>query len=156
MSLMDEIGQGLSGMAMLRKMMADDLRPGMGRVLDMRLVEAHEGRVWLEATPSAEHYNPMGTVHGGFAATMLDFACGYAVISKLGVGQSFSTLELKVAYHRPLTAETGKIRAEGTIISIGRRTAFMQARLLDGAARLCASATSTALLLKPDAAGDGN
>jgi len=147
MSLMDELGSDLNGIEMLRKMIAHDLRPGMAHTLHMHLVEADEGRVWLEATPGVQHYNPMGTVHGGFAATLLDFACGYAVVSKLMPRQSFSTLELKVAFHRPLTADTGKVRAEGTIVSFGRRVAFTQARLFDGAGKLCASATSSALLI---------
>ncbi len=147
MSLIEELGSDLNGIELLRKMIAGDLRPGMAHTLDMRLIEAEEGRVWLEAKPGAQHYNPMGTVHGGFAATLLDFACGYAVVSRLLPRQSFSTIELKVSYHRPLTADTGKVRAEGMIVSFGRRAAFMQARLVDGNDKLCASATSSALLI---------
>ena len=103
----------------------------------------------LEATPDLHLYNPIGTVHGGFAATMLDFACGYAVLSKLTPGMRFSTLELKVAYHKAITKDTGPIRAEGTIMTMGRRAAFTDARLVDARGRLYASATSSHLIARP-------
>src|SRR5919112_1405560 len=101
MNLLHEIGSHLTGLEQLKVMMTNDLRPGIGETLDIRLIEVEEGRVVLEATPDVHLYNPIGTVHGGFAATMLDFACGYTVLSKLTPGMSFSTLELKMAYHKP-------------------------------------------------------
>jgi uncharacterized protein (TIGR00369 family) len=103
--------------------------------------------VVFEATPDIHVYNPLGTVHGGFAATMLDFACGYAVLSKMLPGQSFSTLEIKVAYHKPMTKDTGPVRAEGKIITFGRRAAFTEATLTDLDKRLYASATSSLIIL---------
>ena len=99
--------------------------------------------------PDARTYNPIGTVHGGYAATLLDSACGIATHSMLSPGQSYTTLELKVAYHRAMTADTGPVRAEGTILSFGRRVAFAEARITDAAGRLLASATSTLLVMTP-------
>src|SRR3712207_1785978 len=149
MNLLNEIGGHLTGLEQLKVMMRDDLRPGIGETLDIRLIEAEEGRVVLEATPDLHLFNPIGTVHGGFAATMLDFAYGYAVLSKLRPGMRFSTLELKVAYHRAVTKDTGPVRAEGTIVTMGRRAAFTDARLVDAHGRLYASATSSLLVMHP-------
>ncbi len=149
MNLLHEIGNHLTGLEQLKVMMTNDLRPGIGETLDIRLIEVEEGLVVLEATPGVHLYNPIGTVHGGFAATMLDFACGYAVLSKLTPGMSFSTLELKVAYHKAITKDTGPVRAEGTIVTMGRRAAFTEARLVDVHGRLYASATSSLLVVHP-------
>jgi uncharacterized protein (TIGR00369 family) len=147
MNLLHEIGRHLSGIELLEAMVEADHRPGMGKTLDIRLAEAGDGRVVLEASPDVNVYNPMGTVHGGFVATMLDFACGYAVLSKLAAGQSFTTIELKIAYHRAITRDTGVLRAEGKVITAGRRVAFTEARLVDAAGKVYASATSSLLVL---------
>ena len=147
MNLLHEIGRHLSGMELLEAMVEADHRPGMGKTLDIRLAEAGDGRVVLEASPDVNVYNPMGTVHGGFVATMLDFACGYAVLSKLAAGQSFTTIELKIAYHRAITRDTGMLRAEGKVITAGRRVAFTEARLVDAAGKIYASATSSLMIL---------
>lgn len=96
-----------------------------------------------DATPDIHLYNPLGTVHGGFAAAMPDFACEYAVLSRMTPGQSFSTLEIKVAYHKAITKETGPVRAEGMIAALGRRAAFTEARLADAGGKPYASATSS-------------
>lgn len=147
MNLLHEIGPHLSGLEQLKAMLEADRRPGIGETLDIRLAEVDDGRVVFEATPDIHLYNPLGTVHGGFAATMLDFACGYAVLSKTVPGQSFSTLELKVAYHRAMTRDTGPVRAEGKVVSFGRRVAFTEARLTDQEGKLYASATSSLIVL---------
>ena len=147
MNLLYEIGAHLSGLEQLRVMMESDRRPGIGETLNIRLIEVDDGRVVFEATPDIHVYNPLGTVHGGFAATMLDFACGYAVLSKMLPGQKFSTLEIKVAYHKPMTKDTGPVRAEGKIITFGRRAAFTEASLADMDGRLYASATSSLIVL---------
>lgn len=97
--------------------------------------------------PGLHAYNPLGMVHGGYAATLLDSACGCAVHTRLGPAQTYSTLELKVAYHKALTADTGLVRAEGRVVSLGRRVAFSEATLRDASGILFASATSTLLLL---------
>ena len=129
----------------LRRML-DDHKRGIVRTLGFRLAELEEGRAVFEGEPSEDVYNPIGTVHGGYAATLLDSACGVAVHSRLHDGQGYTTLELKVAYHRALTEASGPVRAEGRIVSIGKRAAFAEGRLLDRNEHLCASATTTCLL----------
>lgn len=147
MNLLHEIGPHLTGLEQLKAMLETDRRPGIGETLDIRLIEVEDGRVVFEATPDIHLYNPLGTVHGGFAATMLDFACAYAVLSKMVPGQSFSTLEIKVAYHKAMTRETGPVRAEGKIVTFGRRVAYTEARLTDLDDKLYASATSSLIVL---------
>ena len=102
----------------------------------------------FEGTPGPHAYNPIGMVHGGYAATLLDSACGCAVHSQLRAGQSYTTLELKIAYHKALTSESGPLRAEGRVLSMGRRAAFAEGKLLDASGRLFASATSTLLVIE--------
>ncbi len=137
----------LTGLQQLRALIEAGQRPGIGRSLDFQLVEIEAGHAVFEGTPGLHAYNPIGTVHGGYAATLLDSACGCAVHSRLEAGQRYTTLELKVAYHKALTAETGPVRAEGTLLSFGRRAAFAEARLTDAAGKLYASATSTLLVM---------
>ncbi|MEN9798496.1 MAG: hypothetical protein RL653_2192 [Pseudomonadota bacterium] len=146
MSLRDELGAHLTGLEQLQKMVAEDLRPGMGRALGMRLAEARSGRVVLEGLPSEAYDNVIGSVHGGFAATLLDFACGYAVMSSLAPGQGFSTIELKVSYLRPLLAGTGQVRAVGTLVKPGRRVAFSEGVLTDASGTVYATASSSLLV----------
>jgi uncharacterized protein (TIGR00369 family) len=139
-----------SGLEQLRAMMAADAQPSIGRTLDFELVEVGDGLAVVEGSPDERTYNPMGTVHGGYAATLLDSACGIATHSKLAPGQGYTTLELKVAYHRAMTAKTGRVRATGQVMSFGRRVAFAEARLTDGEGRILASASSTLLVTSPD------
>jgi uncharacterized protein (TIGR00369 family) len=137
---------GPDGHAQLATLMRDGARAPIGDVLDFALVELERGRVVFEGRPSRAVYNPLGTVHGGYAATLLDSACGCAIHSSLTAGQGYTTLELKIAYHRALTDASGPVRAEGKVVSLGRRVGFAEARLLDAEGRLCASATSTLLV----------
>ena len=136
----------MTGLERVRAMIAQGGQPPIGRTLDFALVEADEGRAVFAGNPGPETYNPMGTVHGGYAATLLDSACGIATVTRLDAGQSMTTLELKVAYHRAMTADTGPVRAEGIVLSIGKRVAFVEAKLTDAEGRLLASATSTLLV----------
>ena len=136
-----------AGIEQLRAMAAGDIAgPGIGRSLHFRLTDVEQGRVVFESEPGDYAANPIGTIHGGYAATLLDSACGCAVHSQLAPGQGYTTLELKVAYHRAMTIDTGPVRAVGEVISMGRRAAFAEAKLLDSADRLIASATSTLLV----------
>ena len=137
----------LDGLALLRSWIADGRRPPMAETLDIALVEADEGRAVFAGTPGRRVYNPLGVVHGGYAATLLDSACGCAVLSRLSAEQTYTTLELKVAFHRALRDDTGPVRAEGTVLSIGRRVAFAEGRVIDANGRLYASATSTLLVM---------
>lgn len=120
--------------------------PPINTTMGFTLVEIEKGRAVFEGNPDQTVYNPIGSVHGGYAATLLDSACGCAVHASLRADQGYTTLELKVAYHRPLSDASGPVRAEGKILSIGRRTAFAEARLTDRDGRLCATATSTLLI----------
>ena len=148
MSLMDELPAGLTGVEQMRELIRRGGLAPIGELLDFALVAVEEGRAVFEGTPGAQAYNPLGTVHGGYAATLLDSACGCAVHSRLSATQGYTTLELKVAYHRPITTETGRLRAEGQVLSFGRRAAFAEARLTDPSGKLCASATSTLLVFE--------
>jgi uncharacterized protein (TIGR00369 family) len=116
--------------------------------LQFTLAEVGPGRAVFRATPGAHAYNPIGVVHGGYAATLLDSACGCAVHSTLAPNQGYTTLELKVAYHRAITSDTGPVEAIGTVVSGGRRVAFAEAQLRDAQGRLLGSATSTLLVFE--------
>ncbi|WCM27722.1 PaaI family thioesterase [Sphingomonas sp. QA11] len=137
----------MSGIEQLRAMIATDAQPPIGRTMDFSLVEIDEGRAVFEGNPDRRVYNPIGSVHGGYAATLLDSACGIAVHSKLAPGQGYTTLELKVSYVRGMTVDTGVVRAEGVVISMGRRVAFAEAKLTDASGRILATATSTLLVI---------
>ncbi|MBJ6123368.1 PaaI family thioesterase [Sphingomonas mollis] len=143
---------GLDGHDQLAALMAANLHPPIGETLDFALVELERGRVVFEGSPSRKFFNPIGSVHGGYAATLLDSACGCAVHSSLPAGQGYTTLELKISYHRALSDQSGPVRAEGKIVSLGRRVGFSEARLVDAQGRLCASATSTLLVFPLEAA----
>jgi uncharacterized protein (TIGR00369 family) len=147
MSLIEEVGTGLDGLSQLRALIASGRRPGIAVALHFNLVEVEAGRAVFAGTPGEHAYNPIGSVHGGYAATLLDSACGCAVHSRLTATQAYTTLELKVAYHKPITRDTGLLRAEGQVVSMGRRAAFAEATLVDAEGRLYASATSTLLVI---------
>lgn len=148
MSIVDEVGKGLDGLAQMRAVMASNRKPGMMVSLGLELVELAEGKAVFAGVPGEHAYNPIGTVHGGYAATLLDSACGCAVHTRLSATQGYTTLELKVAYHKAITTETGPLRAQGSVLSIGRRAAFAEAHLRDESGRLYASATSTLLVFE--------
>lgn len=148
MSMLTEIGQGLGGLEQLRAFMASGQRPGIGDSLDFDLVDVGEGFAAFEGTPGVHAYNPMGIVHGGYFATLLDSACGCAVHTRLTAQQGYTSLELKTAFHKAMTGETGLVRAEGRVLTIGRRVAFAEASLRDAQGRLYATATSTLLVFE--------
>ncbi|WP_309628552.1 PaaI family thioesterase [Brevundimonas sp.] len=138
----------LSGVEQLRLSFLEDRNAApIARTLDYRMTAVEEGRVVFEATPTRAVYNPIGTVHGGWMATLLDSACACAVHSMLKPGQAYTTLEIKTVFHRALT-EGVPVRAEGRIVQIGRRAGFAEADLkgLDG--KLYATATSTCLVME--------
>lgn len=145
----DSFEHARDGLQQLRALVVGDLEgpPGMGETLGFRLVEVERGHVVLEGTPDRGVYNPLGSVHGGYAATLLDSACGLAAHSQLAANRGHTTLELKVSYLRGLSEASGTVRATGRTVSVGRRVAFSEATLHDGQGRLCATATSTLLLL---------
>jgi uncharacterized protein (TIGR00369 family) len=122
--------------------------PPIAELLGFRLVVIENGRAVFVATPDARLYNPIGSVHGGYAATLLDSCMACAVHSMLKAGQGYTTVELKVNFVRPLSADTGEVRAEGKIIHLGRQIASAEGRLTDARGRLLAHATTTCLVLR--------
>ena len=148
MKLIDEVGPGLTGLETLQALIALGGRPPIGETLDFTLTEASDGFAVFEGTPGVHAYNPLGTVHGGYAATLLDSACGCALHTKLSATQIYTTLELKVSYIKAITANTGPLRAEGRVISAGRRAGFTEATLKDAKGRVYATATSTLLVME--------
>jgi len=106
------------------------------------------GRAVFAGTPGEHAYNPIGTLQGGYAATLLDSACSCAVHSQLTAKQAYITIHLNVSYHKRVTRETGPLRAEGRVRSLGRRVAFAEAQLTDADRKLYASATSTLLIFE--------
>lgn len=143
----------LSGLDFLSGMVAGRYpQPPISQVLDFHLVEVEQGRAAFAGHPRLDHYNPIGTVHGGLAATLLDSALGCAVFSTLAAGDSWTTLELKLNFVRAMTAETGPVRAEGRIIHRGRTIATADGDLRDAGGRLYAHATTTCMIF-PGATG---
>ena len=118
----------------------------MAEILGYDIVEAERGRVVITAEPKEIHLNPAGTVHGGLAATMLDSCMGLAVQSMLDKGIASTTLEFKISFVRPITPETGIIRAEGVVINQGRRVGTAEGRVTDQRGRLLVHGTTTCLI----------
>jgi uncharacterized protein (TIGR00369 family) len=140
------------GLELLRAMTDGELPPPpVMMMLGMDELRADEGRAEVFLTPQEFHYNPLGTVHGGVLATLLDTATGCAVHSTLPEGVGYTTVDLTTKYLRPVTVQSGRLRCEGTVISRGRRTALAEARVTDSTGRLVAYATSTCLLVEADA-----
>ena len=118
----------------------------MAETLGYDVSEAANGRVVVTAVPGATHLNPAGTVHGGLAATMLDTCMGLAIHSTLEKGVGSTTLEFKISLLRPITPETGPIKAEGVVLSCGRRVGTAEGRITDQQGRLLAHGTTTCLI----------
>ena len=120
----------------------------IARTLGYDVSEVVSGRVVVTAEPGDIHLNPAGTVHGGFAATLLDSCMGLAVQSTLEKGVGSTTLEFKISLLRPITPETGQIRAEGVVLNRGRRVGTAEGRITDGKGRLLAHGTTTCLIFE--------
>ena len=144
-----EAARGLSGLEYLRKIASGELpRPPIGALMNFGLAELEEGRAVFTVEPAEYHYNPIGVVHGGLAATLLDSAMGCAVHSTLPAGAGYTTLEIKVNYVRALTAETGTVRCEARAVHIGGRTATAEGRVVDRDGKLYAHGTTTCILFR--------
>ena len=120
----------------------------IARTLGYDVSEADNGRVVITAEPNDSHLNPAGTVHGGFSATLLDSCMGLAVQSTLEKGVGQTTLEFKISLLRPITPETGTIKAEGVVLTRGRRVGTAEGRITDGKGRLLAHGTTTCLIFE--------
>jgi uncharacterized protein (TIGR00369 family) len=138
-----------SGLELLQAIVAGTLpKPPIADTLNYDLIEVHEGHVVFEVVPNEYHYNPLGVVHGGLAATLLDSAMGCAVHSALPAGVRYTTIELKVNYIRAMTMTTGRVRAEGSVIHIGGRVGVAEGRIVDVEGRLYAHATTTCVIFR--------
>lgn len=140
----------MRGIDFLRTIIAGDIpAPPIAHLLGMRLVEVEEGRAVFTIEPGEYLYNPIGTVHGGVACTLLDSALGCAVQSTLDAGVGYTTVELHTNMLRPVTVETGLLRAEAEVIHVGRRLATAQGKLVDAQGKIYAHATTTCMILAP-------
>jgi uncharacterized protein (TIGR00369 family) len=109
---------------------------------------AEPGAVVMHSIPRLQHYNPIGSVHGGYAATLLDSAMGLAVHTTLPPGTGYTTLEFKISFIKGMTEDTGPVRSEGRTLNVGRRAATAEARITDARGRLLAHATTTCLVFE--------
>jgi uncharacterized protein (TIGR00369 family) len=145
-----EQAAGKSGIELFRGMLAGRLpAPPICQTLDFTLVEAEAGRVAFQGRPGYAHYNPMGVVHGGWFATLLDSALGCCVQSVLPAGKAYTTAELKVNIVRPLTDQVPLVRAEAHIIHNGGRMATADARLTGADGKLYAHGSTTCFIYDP-------
>jgi len=139
---------GTTGLEFLRAIVAGELPPApIQALLGFQLVEADEGRVVFRGEPGPQHYNPIGTVHGGFAATLIDSATGAAVHSTLEQGRAYVTLEVKYNLVRAITADTGPVLAEGKVVHRGGTVATVEGTLrTEDGGKLLAHGSSTCLI----------
>jgi uncharacterized protein (TIGR00369 family) len=137
-----------TGLEYLQRIVAGEI-PGVpiGDTLGFRLAEVEKGRVVLVGRPDARSYNLIGSVHGGWAAAILDTALALSALSTLDESQGFTTVDIRINYLRPLTTETGEVRAEGRVLQGGRRLAYGDARLVDAAGKLLCHGTGSCLIL---------
>jgi uncharacterized protein (TIGR00369 family) len=143
-----EAGRSMAGIEFLRAIRDRKLpAPPIARLLGFDLVEVEPGHAVFEVTPGEQHYNPIGVVHGGLAMTLLDSAMGCSVQSKMPAGGGYTTLEAKTNLVRAITSETGRLRAIGKLVHLGKRVATAEGRLEDAAGKLYAHATTTCLIL---------
>ncbi|MFH9825197.1 PaaI family thioesterase [Streptomyces bobili] len=146
-AILAEAAGRMAGIDFLRELQAGRLPgPPINYSIDFALDEVEPGRAVFSLTPGEEHYNPIGSVHGGIFATLLDSAAGCAVQSMLPQGMAYTSLDLTVKFLRRMTVETGTVRAIGTVVNKGRQTALAQAQLFDAKDRLLAHATSSCML----------
>jgi uncharacterized protein (TIGR00369 family) len=149
-SSFDDI-KGLSGLEMLRAMIAGDLPAApIAEPLGFRLVEVEEGRALFEGTPAPNLLNPLGAIHGGWALTLIDSACGCAVHTQLPAGTGYTTVETKVNFTRPIAVDGGPVLCEGRVLSRGRQIATSEGFLRSAEGKLLAHGTSTLIILRGD------
>lgn len=142
------VAKTMTGLQFLTAIMEGTLpAPPIQQVMDFRLVEVSNGITVFKGHPKFEYYNPIGSVHGGYTACLLDSCMACAVHSTLEAGYSYTTLEIKINYDRALTADTGEIRAEGKVVTSGKRIATAEGRIFDNGGKLFAHGTTTCLIL---------
>jgi uncharacterized protein (TIGR00369 family) len=143
-----EQGKQMSGLEYLQAIASGQFpMPPIGATMNYRLVEVAEGRAVFEGEPGEFAYNPIGVVHGGYAVTLLDSALGSAVQTTLPLGVLYTTLQLNINLVRAITQDTGRVRAEATVIHAGRQTATAEGKLTDAKGKLLAHGAATCLIL---------
>lgn len=149
-------GFQMSGRDYLDAIRRGELPPApIGQLMGFSFEEVEEGRVKMRLVPAEYQYNPIGVVHGGIAATLLDSVMGCAVHSALPAGRGYTTIEIKVNYLRAMRVETGPVMAEGKVIQLGRQIAMAEGRITDKQGRLYAAGTTTCLVFdRPADEGD--
>jgi uncharacterized protein (TIGR00369 family) len=144
-----EVMAGIAGLDFVRAIFDGTLpAPPIMQTIEPFDSTAEPGVVVMHSIPGFRHYNPIGSVHGGYAATLLDSAMGLAVHTMLPPGTGYTTLEFKISFVRGMTQDTGPVRSEGRILNVGRRTATAEARITDANGRLLAHATTTCLVFE--------
>lgn len=139
---------GMTGKAILQAIIDGRIPPpSIAATLSFRLVEVGDGFAAFEGDPGPHLLNPLGTVHGGWALTLIDSAAGCAAHSLMPAGVGYASVETKGNFSRPITAETGRVRAEARVVGRGRKIISAEARVLDGAGRILAHGTSTVIVL---------
>ena len=140
-------GRDLSGLEFLEGMRAGTIPPPpIAVLLGFEIVELSEGKATFAVVPGEHHYNPIGVVHGGVAATLLDTVMGCAVHTRLPRGRAYTSLDVQVRYLRPLTVKTGRVLCTGAAVHVGARTATAEGRLVDEAGKLYATGTTSCLV----------
>lgn len=148
-----DAGRGMSGLDLMRNLRDGTIpSPPIAALVGFLLTEVDDGRIVMRLTPAEYHYNPIGTMHGGILATLLDSVMGCAVHSTLPAGRGFTSLEIKVNYVRAVTTDSGELAAEGWVVHGGRRSAVAEAKITDAKGRLCAIASTTCLVFDLPAA----
>lgn len=141
---------GMAGIDFVRAMFANKFpAPPIMQLMGLEDASAEPGFIVMRSMPTFQHYNPLGIVHGGYAATMLDSVMGLTVHSMLPAGKGYTSLEFKVSFIRAMTRDTGQVRSEGRAIHVGRQAATAEARMFDATDRLLAHATTTCLIFDP-------
>ena len=149
-------GRDLSGLELLEAIRSGRISPPpIALLLGFEIVELADGQVTFAVVPAEFHYNPIGVVHGGVAAALLDTVMGCAVQSKLPRGRAYTTLDVQVRYLRPLTVTTGRVLGTGTIVHSGGRIATAEGRIVDASGKLYATGTTSCLLFDAPPAGGG-
>lgn len=141
--------RSMSGLEYLQGLIHGTLpAPAFAPTTGIRPVELAEGRVVFEGEPRSEFYNPMGIIHGGWVATLLDTGMACAVHSALKPGEAFTTLSMNVTYVRPVTEQTGRLRCEGVVLHVGGRIASAEGKVYDAAGNLVAHGSETCLIMR--------
>ncbi len=142
-----EQARTMDGLALMTGVMNGTFpAPPISKALGFWMSEVEAGRVVFVYEPVVDHYNPLGSVHGGVAATLLDSVMGCCIHTTLKAGTGYTTVEIKVNYVRAMTHKTGPVRAEGKVINVGSRIATSEGRLVDSAGKLLAHGTTTCLI----------